>query len=73
MEKQQMHWEFVIALIIAVPVVLFPGVLIWHMNLQGLCSGLKRGSRQNKRERNKRDAKIRNLDLITVNEEYYDA
>jgi hypothetical protein len=66
-----MQWEFVIVLIIAAPVVLFPGVLIWHMNIQGLCSGLKRKPQQNKQEHNKRGVIIRNLNLINVNEEQY--
>ena len=66
-----MHWEFVIVLIIAVPVMLFPGVLIWHMNIQGVCNGLKRGMEQNKQEHNKGNV-LRNLDLLTVNDEYND-
>jgi len=28
-----MRWEFVIALIIAIPVILFPAAFIWYMNI----------------------------------------
>jgi uncharacterized protein YxeA len=67
-----MHWEFIIALIIAVPIILFPAVLIWHMNIRGVFSGLTKESQQRKQERNKRDMLVQNLDLIAVNEERYD-
>jgi hypothetical protein len=32
-----MQWEFLIALIIAIPVILFPVVLLWCMNIGGIC------------------------------------
>ena len=67
-----MHWEFIVALIIAVPVILFPAVLIWHMNIRGLFGGLKKVSQQNKQERSTRDMLVQNLNLITVNEEHYE-
>jgi hypothetical protein len=67
-----MHWEFIIALIIAVPIILFPAALIWHMNIRGVFSGLKKESQQRKQERNKRDMLVQNLDLIAVNEKHYD-
>ena len=67
-----MHWEFIVALIIAVPVILFPAALIWHMNIRGLFDGLKRNSQQAEQERNKRDMLVQNFDLITANEEHYD-
>jgi hypothetical protein len=67
-----MHWEFIIALIIAVPIILFPAALIWHMNIRGIFGGLKKESQQRKQERNKRDMLVQNLDLIAVNEERYD-
>ena len=67
-----MHWEFVIALIVAVPIILFPAVLIWHMNIRGLFGSLNKESQLNKQKRNKRDILVQNLDLLTINEEHYD-
>jgi hypothetical protein len=35
-----MPWEFIIVLIIAIPVVLFPIALIWYLKTSGLLSSL---------------------------------
>jgi hypothetical protein len=31
-----MQWELVVALVIAVPIILFPVALIWYMNIGGI-------------------------------------
>ena len=31
-----MQWEFIVALIIAIPVILFPVAFIWYLNIGGL-------------------------------------
>ena len=31
-----MQWELVVALVIAVPIILFPVALIWYMNVGGI-------------------------------------
>ena len=31
-----MQWEFIVALIVAIPVILFPAAFIWYLNLGGL-------------------------------------
>lgn len=36
-----MHWELVVALLVAVPVVLFPVALIWYLNIGGVFAALK--------------------------------
>ncbi len=36
-----MHWEMVIALIIAVPVILFPAAYVWYLNIGGIFSNFK--------------------------------
>lgn len=41
-----MQWEFVVLLVLAVPVVLFPVALIWYLNLGGLYSALKQMRRR---------------------------
>ena len=68
----EMHWEFVIALVIAVPIILFPAVLIWHMNIQGMFNSLQKESQQNEKEHDKRDLLVQNLDFFTVSEEQYE-
>jgi hypothetical protein len=36
-----MHWEILIALIIAVPVILFPAAYLWYMDIGGLFTSYK--------------------------------
>jgi hypothetical protein len=36
-----MHWEILIALIIAVPVILFPAAYLWYMDIGGIFSTYK--------------------------------
>ena len=31
-----MQWEFVVALAIAIPVVLFPAAFVWYLNIGGI-------------------------------------
>ena len=36
-----MTWEFVVALIVAVPLITFPAVFVWYMNAGGLYRAIK--------------------------------
>ena len=36
-----MQWEFVVALVLAIPVVLFPVAFIWYLNVGGITVMLK--------------------------------
>ncbi len=36
-----MEWTFVVALVIAIPVVLFPAAFIWYMNIGGAVTAMK--------------------------------
>ena len=37
----EMEWEFIIALVIAIPVVLFPAALVWYLNVGGIYTAIK--------------------------------
>jgi hypothetical protein len=37
-----MRWEFVVALIIAIPIILFPAAFIWYLNIGGIYAAVKR-------------------------------
>lgn len=37
-----MQWEFIVALVIAIPVILFPAAFVWYMNAGGLYTAIKR-------------------------------
>jgi len=36
-----MEWQLVVALVIAVPVILFPAAFVWYLNLGGLYAAVK--------------------------------
>ena len=36
-----MEWQFVVALVIAVPLILFPVVLVWYFNIGGIYAAIK--------------------------------
>ncbi|MFH1383087.1 MAG: hypothetical protein ABIH70_09400 [Chloroflexota bacterium] len=37
-----MHWEFIVAIILAVPIVLFPAAFVWYMNIGGIIRTIKK-------------------------------
>ena len=36
-----MQWEFVIALVIAIPLILFPAAFVWYLNIGGIYAAIK--------------------------------
>ena len=39
-----MQWEFVVALVIAVPIILFPAAYVWYLNIGGIYAAIKQAS-----------------------------
>jgi len=36
-----MEWQFIVALIVAIPVILFPAAFIWYLNIGGIYAAIK--------------------------------
>ena len=36
-----MQWEFVLALVIAIPIILFPAAFVWYLNIGGIVTAIK--------------------------------
>ena len=36
-----MEWQYILALVIAIPVILFPAAFIWYLNIGGIISAVK--------------------------------
>jgi hypothetical protein len=36
-----MEWQIIIALIVAIPVILFPAAFIWYLNVGGIYNAIK--------------------------------
>ncbi len=47
-----MEWQFIVALTIAIPVILFPAALIWYLNVGGIYKAIKE-AREKRAERKK--------------------
>ncbi len=58
-----MEWQFLVALIIAVPLILFPAAFIWYMNLGGIYAALKAA-------REKRAARARKAEGVTETKQH---
>jgi len=36
-----MQWEFVVALVIAIPLILFPAAFVWYLNAGGIYAAVR--------------------------------
>ena len=36
-----MEWQFIVALVIAIPIILFPAAFVWYLNVGGIYAALK--------------------------------
>ena len=36
-----MQWEFIVALVLAIPVILFPAAYVWYLNIGGIHAAIK--------------------------------
>jgi hypothetical protein len=47
-----MQWEFAVALVIAIPIILFPAAYVWYLNIGGIYTTVKEvRTRRNAREK----------------------
>ncbi len=41
-----MEWQFIVALVIAIPIILFPVALIWYLNIGGLVAMIRQSRKE---------------------------
>jgi hypothetical protein len=50
-----MQWEFIVALVLAIPVILFPAAYVWYLNIGGAHAAIKEAKvRRTARQRDAR-------------------
>ena len=49
-----MEWQFIVALVIAIPIILFPAAFVWYLNIGGIYALIK--ERQVAREQSRKVA-----------------
>ncbi len=52
-----MQWEFIVALVLAIPIVLFPVAFVWYLNL----GGIYRATQLARRKRAEREARLKQI------------
>ena len=55
-----MQWEFIVALVIAIPIILFPAAFIWYLNIGGIYAAIKE-ARERRAARKKKRRRIRKV------------
>jgi len=43
-----MQWEFIVALVIAIPIILFPAAFVWYLNIGGIVQAIQKITRKTK-------------------------
>jgi len=52
-----MQWEFIVALVIAIPIILFPAAFVWYLNIGGIYAAIEEArERRAVREKERRAA-----------------
>ena len=46
-----MQWEIVVALVIAIPIILFPAAYVWYLNIGGVYAAIKEARERRARAR----------------------
>ena len=50
-----MQWEFIVALVLAIPIILFPAAFVWYLNIGGIRAAIKEAkARRTARQRDAR-------------------
>ena len=53
-----MQWELVIALVIAIPIILFPAAFVWYLNIGWIFSYAKKRAEERKTVREKKGKEV---------------
>ena len=43
-----MQWEMVVALVVAIPIILFPAAFVWYLNVGSLFQAVEKAARKTK-------------------------
>ena len=60
-----MQWGLIVALVIAIPIILFPVAFIWYINIGGIYAAVKR-ARERKRAELKKSVEAKDIEQIAT-------
>ena len=52
-----MEWQLIVALVIAIPIILFPAAYVWYLNIGGIYAAVKE-AREKKAARAEKEAAV---------------
>jgi len=52
-----MQWEFIVALVIAIPIILFPMAFVWYLNVGGIYAAIKEARERRAKRAAEKEAK----------------
>jgi hypothetical protein len=53
-----MQWELIVALVVAIPIILFPAAFVWFLNLGGIYAAVKEARARKVTEKNGAKVKV---------------
>ena len=68
-----MQWEFIVALVLAIPIIFFPAAFIWYMNIKGAQEAISLKAREQQTRRAESLRKARASKLATTGWDYIDS
>ncbi len=54
-----MQWEIIVALVIAIPVILFPAAFVWYLNMGGIFAAIKEARARRLAREAEKDDKVK--------------
>ncbi|MFC1894046.1 hypothetical protein ACFLYR_08555, partial [Chloroflexota bacterium] len=64
-EVRKMQWGFIVALVIAIPIVLLPAAFVWYLNVGGIYVAIKE-VREKRATRNQVEKMVTEENQVTV-------
>ena len=66
-----MQWEFIVALVLAIPIILFPAAFIWYLNIGGIYHAIQEArKRRAAREQRIRAEVEQHIAAVAANEQH---
>lgn len=60
-----MQWEFMIALVLAIPIILFPVAFLWYLNIGGIYAAIREARKRRVAREQRARAVVEELPAVT--------
>ena len=63
-----MHWELIVALVIVIPIILFPAAFVWYLNIGGIYAALREALKRRAIQQQKAKVVVQAQEAISIAE-----